>query len=258
MTSSEAPGGSLRILMIAGPGAGKGTQAKRIASHFRIPHIATGDLLRDHVKRETDIGKEVKSHLDKGELVPDDVVLEMVSTAVREARESGGGGYVLDGMPRTMEQARALYKLATELDMTADAALHLVADEQELTRRLLARAEVEGRSDDNEDVIRRRIAAYNKVTHPIVEWYAERGILISVDAMRAPDDVGREIITALEVLQSVVAHIPEALRTPVDLSGLSAAFGAEDAAGAKADGAKADGAKADGAKDSSGAGSDAG
>ena len=227
MTSSEnATGGSLRILMIAPPGAGKGTQAKRISSHFSIPHIATGDLLRDHVARETDIGQAVKEHLDRGRLVPDEVVLEMVGKAVREAKENGGG-YVLDGVPRTMEQARSLYKLATELDMTAHAALHLVVDEQELVRRLLARAEVENRSDDNEDVIRHRIASYDEVTHPIVDWYAERGILISIDAMRPADDVGREIVTALEVLRSVVDHIPEALRQPVDLSGLSAAFGAE-------------------------------
>src|SRR5947209_6083580 len=102
--------------MIAPPGAGKGTQGVVIAQHFGVPHIATGDLLRDHVRRGTELGKSVQGFLDRGELVPDDVVLEMV----RAALETCGGGYVLDGVPRTMEQARTLYQLAVEMDLTAD------------------------------------------------------------------------------------------------------------------------------------------
>jgi adenylate kinase len=194
--------------------------------HFGIPHIATGELLRDHVARRTDLGRAVQRHLDRGELVPDEIVLDMVREAF-EAAAAAGGGYVLDGIPRNMHQARETYRIALELGMTADVALHLQVDDEELVRRLLARAALEGRSDDTEDVIRRRLELYHQVTHPIVDWYAERGILVSVDAVRPAEQVGRELLTALEVMRPLVEHVPEAARRPVDLTGLGAAFGAE-------------------------------
>ncbi len=213
----------MRILMIAPPGAGKGTQGVVIAEHFGIPHIATGDLLRDHVARGTELGTSVQRFLDRGELVPDQVVLDMVRTALQELQ---GDGFVLDGVPRTMEQARALYEIAMELDMTADVALHLQVEDAELVRRLLARAQQTGRSDDTEEVIRHRLALYYDVTHPILEWYGERGILVSVDANRDAEAVGRQILTALEVLRQVVERDDGTPRRPVDLTGLGGAFGA--------------------------------
>jgi adenylate kinase len=214
----------VRVLMIAPPGAGKGTQGAVIAAHFGIPHIATGDLLRDHVARQTDLGRAVKQHLDRGGLVPDEVVLDMVREAVVAAK-AAGGGYVLDGVPRTMDQARALYRIAQELDMTANVALHLKADDDEVMRRLLARAVIEHRSDDSEEVIKRRLALYHQITAPIISWYAERGILVSVDAMRPAEQVGREILIALEVMRPLVDHVPEDARRAIDLTGLGAAFG---------------------------------
>jgi adenylate kinase len=216
----------MRVLMIAPPGAGKGTQGALIATHFGIPHIATGDLLRDHVARRTNLGRAVQQHLDRGELVPDEIVLDMVREAFLTAH-AAGGGYVLDGIPRNMHQARAAYLMARELGMTANVALHLQADDDELMRRLLARAALQGRSDDTEEVIRRRLETYHRVTHPIVSWYAERGILVSVDAMRPPEQVGRELLTALEVMRPLVDHVPEGARRAVDLTGLGAAFGAD-------------------------------
>ncbi len=214
----------MRILMIAPPGAGKGTQGALIAAHFGVSHIATGELLRDHVARRTPLGQDVKRHLDKGELVPDDVVLDMVKEALITA-EAANGGYVLDGMPRTMAQARAAYQIGLELGMTANVALHLKAGDKEVVRRLLARAALEHRSDDTEEVISRRLELYHKITHPIVAWYAERGILVSVDAMRPAEQVGREILAALEVMRQLVDLVPEHARRPVDLTGLGAAFG---------------------------------
>ena len=214
----------MRVLMIAPPGAGKGTQGVVIAQHFGIPHIATGDLLRDHVARSTELGVAVKSYLDRGELVPDQVVLDMVRAALEALQ---GDGFVLDGIPRTMEQARALYAVAVELDMTADVALHLQVEESELVRRLLDRAATQGRSDDTEDVIRRRLALYYEVTHPILEWYGERGILVSVDANRPAELVGRHILTALEVMRQVTDRDDGRTRRPVDLTGLGKAFGAD-------------------------------
>src|SRR6476620_5201393 len=191
---------NMRVLMIAPPGAGKGTQGALIAAHFDIPHIATGELLRDHVARRTALGQAVQAYLDRGELVPDQVVLDMVREAMVAAK-AARGGFVLAGIPRNMHQARAVYLIGRELEMTADVALHLQADDGELTRRLLARAALEHRSDDTEDVIRTRLELYHDVTHPIVAWYAERGILVSVDAMRPAEAVGREILAALEVIR---------------------------------------------------------
>jgi adenylate kinase len=179
----------MRVLMIAPPGAGKGTQGALIAAHFGIPHLATGDMLRDHVARRTALGRAVQEYLDRGELVPDQVVLDMVKEALIAAK-AAGGGYVLDGIPRNMEQARAAYLIGRELGMTADVALHLQADDAELMRRLLARAALEHRSDDNADIIAQRLALYHAVTSPIVSWYRDRGILVSVDAMRSADQVG--------------------------------------------------------------------
>jgi adenylate kinase len=214
----------MRVLMIAPPGAGKGTQGVLIAGHFVIPRIATGELLRGHVARRTDLGRAVQRRLDRGELVPDEIVLDMVHRALAAAKATSGE-YVLDGVPRTMDQARAAYKIGLELGMTANVALHLAADDRELLRRLLNRAVVEHRSDDTEAVIRQRLQMYHQVTHPIVAWYAQRGILVSVDAMRPAAEVGREILAALEVMRPLVDHVPEGLRRPVDLTGLGAAFG---------------------------------
>jgi adenylate kinase len=215
----------VRVLMIAPPGAGKGTQGALIAEHFDIPHIATGDMLRDHVAQRTELGRAVQRHLDRGELVPDDIVLDMVRQAFVAAK-AAGEGYVLDGVPRNLRQARATYQIARDLGMTANVALHLNADDDELIRRLLARAALERRSDDTEEIIRSRLDLYHEVTHPIVAWYAERGILVSVDAMRPAEQVGREILTALEVMRSLVDHVPEEARRPIDLTGLGPAFGA--------------------------------
>ena len=215
----------MRILMIAPPGAGKGTQGALIAAHFNIPHIATGELLRDHVARGTDLGQAVKTYLDRGGLVPDQIVLDMVREAMIDAK-AAGGGYVLDGIPRNMEQARAAYEIGLELGMTADVALHLQADDAELTRRLRARAALEHRSDDTAEVIAQRLALYHEVTFPIVAWYRDRGILVSVDAMRSAQEVGREILVALEAIRPFLDDPASGERLAPDQAGLREAFGA--------------------------------
>jgi adenylate kinase len=225
-TEAVAPAGGtdeMRILIIAPPGVSKRTQGAVIVAHFNIPHIAIGELLRDHIARRTDLGRAAQAHLDRGELVPDKIVLDLVRqefTAVKAA-----GEYVLAGMPRTLNQALEGYKIALDLGMTANVALHLKVDEEELIRRLLARAALERRSDDTEDVIRDWLELYHQVTHPIIGWYAQRGILMSVDAMRPARQVGMEIIAALEAMRPLVDHVPEQLRRPVDLSGLGTEFG---------------------------------
>jgi adenylate kinase len=217
----------MRILMIAPPGAGKGTQGALIAAHFDIPHIASGELLRDHVARRTALGQAVQEYLDRGELVPDQIVLDMLREAMI-AVKAAGGGFVLDGIPRNMEQARAAYLIGRELGMTANVALRLQADDAELMRRLLARAALEHRSDDTADIIAQRLALYHKVTSRILSWYRERGILVSVDAMRSAPQVGREILVALEAMRPLLDHVPAQARRPVDLTSLGKAFGAVD------------------------------
>jgi adenylate kinase len=157
----------MRVLMIAPPGAGKGTQGTLIAAHFDVPHIATGELLRQHVARRTALGGAVQEYLNRGELVPDQIVLDMLREAMIAAK-AAGGGFVLDGIPRTMAQARAAYLIGRDLGMTADVALHLQADDAELSRRLLARASLEHRSDDTAEVIAQRLALYHEVTSPIL------------------------------------------------------------------------------------------
>ncbi len=220
----------MRVLMIAPPGAGKGTQGALIAAHFGIPHIATGDLLRDHVARRTALGRAVQEYLDRGELAPDQVVLDVVREELVAAK-AAGGGFVLDGIPRNMQQARATYLISRELGMTADVALHLQAGDMELMRRLLARAALEHRSDDTAEVIDQRLALYHEVTSPIVAWYRARGILVSVDAMRSAHQIGREILAALEAMRSFVDQVPGQARLPVDLTTLGDAFGAAGTSG---------------------------
>ena len=156
--------------------------------------------------------------------MPDQVVLDMVREAMVAAK-AAGGGYVLDGIPRNMQQARATYLIARELGMTADVALHLQADDAELMRRLLARAALEHRYD-TPDIIAQRLALYHDVTSPIVSWYRDRGILVSVDAMRSAQQVGREILAALEAMRPFLDQVPAPARRSVDLTGLGDAFGA--------------------------------
>ena len=211
----------MRVVLIGPPGAGKGAQGALIAAHFGIPRVVMGDLLRDHVARRTDLGRAVDRHLSRGELVPDKIMLCIVRQAMVAAK-AAGGDYVIDGAPRTISQARAAYKIATELDMTVNVAIQLQAGEEELTRRLLARAAVEHRADDTEQVIRHRLELYQQVTKPILAWYSRRGILVSVDATRPIDEVGRDIVAALELQPRAPGHVPARVRPPVDLTGLGA------------------------------------
>src|ERR1035437_6911929 len=191
---------SMRVLMIAPPGAGKGTQGALIGAHFGIPHIATGELLRDHVARQTALGQTVQEYLDRGELVPDQTVLDMLREAMVAAK-AAGGEFVLDGIPRNMRQARAAHLIRPGLGVNADGGLQPQGDEAGIVRRLLARAALDHRSDDTREIIAQRLTLYHEVTSPILAWYRDRGILVSVDAMRSAHQVGREILTALEAMR---------------------------------------------------------
>ena len=185
----------MRILLLAPPGAGKGTQGKLLSEHYGIPHIATGDLLRDHVERGTEVGREVKSQLDRGELVSDELVLRMVQDALETA--GAPSGYILDGFPRTVQQAIEGHRAAEPLGLAAQAAVLLEADDAELIRRLLNRAEEEGRKDDTEEVIRQRLKTYQTETAPVIEHYRDRGMIIEVDGMQPIEKVTDDIVAKL-------------------------------------------------------------
>ncbi len=187
----------MRILLLAPPGAGKGTQGKRLAEYYGIPHIATGDLLRDHVDRGTTIGRAVKAQLDAGELVSDQLVLEMVQSALQQA---GTDSYILDGYPRTVLQAVEGGEVAGRAGLAAQTAVYLATDEEELIRRLCRRATEEGRVDDTEDVIRQRLETYKTETAPVIDHYRDRGMLIEVDGMQPIEQVTDDITARLDRL----------------------------------------------------------
>ena len=185
----------MRMLLIGAPGAGKGTQAKLIAERFHIAHISSGDLLRTHVQENTTIGRDAREFLAKGDLVPDAIVMDMLRKPVVAASEDGG--YVLDGFPRTVEQAKAAYETAQELGVAVEVAIYLEVPTAELTRRLLAR----GRGkDDTPEVIEHRLEVFEAMTRPMLDYYAEREELITVNGARPVPEVFWSITVQLQQL----------------------------------------------------------
>ena len=185
----------MRLIILGPPGAGKGTQAERISAAHEIPHISTGDIFRANIKNETELGKQVKSILDAGGYVSDDLTNAIV--ADRLAQDDAKGGFLLDGYPRTLAQVEALDALLSDNDQSLDAVLELVVDDEELIKRLLKRAETSGRTDDTEEVIRERQAIYVRETAPLAENYRERGLLVGVDGEGDMDEVTERIEQAL-------------------------------------------------------------
>lgn len=178
-----------RVLLLGPPGAGKGTQAVALSERLGVPHISTGDLFRKHVNEQTPLGKEAKRYLDSGELVPDSVTNEMVRE--RLAETDVAVGFLLDGFPRNTKQADVLTEILAESGRGLDAVIELQVDEEELVQRLLAR----GRSDDQEDVIRRRQQVYRSETAPLLEYYAS--VLVTVHGVGEVDEVAARVLEAL-------------------------------------------------------------
>jgi adenylate kinase len=186
----------VRMLLIGAPGAGKGTQAELIAERFGITHISSGDLLRKHVNEGTAIGRVAKEYLSRGDLVPDAVVMDMLRKPVVAASESGG--YVLDGFPRTVDQAKAAYQTASSLGVAVEVAVFLEVQPAELTRRLLARGRGQ---DDRPEVIEHRLAVFEAKTRPMLDYYAQREELITVNGARPVPEVAWSITVQLQQLR---------------------------------------------------------
>lgn len=181
------------------PGAGKGTQATAVAEHYSVPAISTGDIFRANVGQGTPLGVEAKRYMDAGEYVPDEVTNNMVRDRIAEP--DAAGGFLLDGYPRTLAQVAELDGMLTSADLGLDAVLVLTVDQEAVVSRLLKRAEIEGRADDTEDVIRRRLEVYAEETEPLIAVYDERGIVVRVDGMGEIAEVQQRIFAALDDLQ---------------------------------------------------------
>ncbi|MGH3337115.1 MAG: adenylate kinase [Nocardioides sp.] len=188
----------MRVIMMGPPGAGKGTQATFVAEHFGIPAISTGDIFRANVAEGTPLGVDAKRYMDAGEYVPDEITNKMVRNRIDEP--DADPGFLLDGYPRTLAQVEELDGMVEFTGHRLDAAVVLTVDGEEIVQRLLQRAEVEGRADDTEEVIRRRQEVYSEQTEPLIEVYRDRGILVEVDGIGEVDEVTKRIFEALDVV----------------------------------------------------------
>ena len=188
--------GKTRIVLLGPPGAGKGTQATAIVAAKGVPHISTGDMLRAAVKAGTPIGKKAKAVMDAGELVSDEIVIGIAEERLGQA--DAKKGFLLDGFPRTLAQAEALERLLEKLGTPLDCCLALTVDNEAVVQRLLNRAQIEGRADDNEATIRERMRVYDSQTAPLLGFYRERGRLVEVSGMGTIEAVAQRIREALE------------------------------------------------------------
>ena len=189
----------MRLLLVAYPGAGKGTQATKLAAHYGIAQLSSGELLRAEVTRGTRIGVLAADYLRRGDLVPDDLVFEMLSVPLLEAATNGG--YVLDGFPRTLRQAEVAYSVAQEIKgIELQAVVYLRVGLDELLERLRARAVRQGRSDDDEITIAHRLEVFETQTEPLLGFYSHRGILLEINGEQPVEDVFGDITSAVDSL----------------------------------------------------------
>ncbi|HEY2404300.1 MAG TPA: adenylate kinase [Steroidobacteraceae bacterium] len=223
MDDARGQGLGRAVIFLGPPGAGKGTQAKQVAGHFGVPHLSTGDMFRDHVGRDTPLGRRAKPIMDRGELVPDDIVMDMV--AERISRPDVSRGFVFDGFPRTLPQAEKLDAILQSRDWGKPVVVHFVVDQAQLMRRLTGRrtcavggeiyniydhpprvagrcdndgGELIQRADDREQVIAERLAAYEKQTRPLVDYYRRQGVLVDLDGMAPPAAVTERVLEILD------------------------------------------------------------
>jgi len=188
----------MRLIIMGPPGAGKGTQARFIAEHFKIPAISTGDIFRANVSEGTELGLQAKRFMDAGEYVPDEVTNLMVRNRIDEP--DAVSGFLLDGYPRTVAQVEELDGMIQFTGHKLDAVVCLTVDQDEIVARLLQRAQVEGRADDTEDVIRRRQEVYLEQTEPLISVYKSRGIVHEIDGLGEVAEVTQRIFEALDVI----------------------------------------------------------
>ena len=192
-------------LLIFGPqGAGKGTQAARVSGEYGIPHVATGDILRAAIGAGSELGLRVRAIVERGDLVPDALMIDLIRERVGEP--DAAGGFVLDGFPRTLAQAEALEELLRELRRGLDAVIVLEVSDEVATERMLSRAAIEGRADDTPEVIANRLRTYHEQTAPLVEWYRAHDLVVPVDGTPPVEEVWSQISAALGRLEEAAAR----------------------------------------------------
>lgn len=183
------------IIFIGAPGVGKGTQSDFIKKDYSISHIATGDMLRKNIEDGTNLGKMAKSYMDKGELVPDSLVIDMLSERIQ--KDDCKNGFMLDGFPRTMEQAKELDKILAKLNYKIDAIINIYASDEIIIKRLLNR----GRADDNEETIKNRIKVFESQSKPVLDFYKDKVKIIKIESVGTPEEVYAKIKNELDVLK---------------------------------------------------------
>lgn len=186
----------MRLLIMGPPGAGKGTQALNIAKEFNIAHISTGDIFRENLKKETPLGKEAKSYMDKGIYVPDEVTNRIVEDRLTWSDVTNG--FLLDGYPRTLDQVKFLDQLLLKKHQKLDKVIELVVDTKVVIERLVKRAKEQNRIDDTEEVIAKRLEVYKSETAPLIAEFEKRGILEKIDGMLSVDEVSEKIFSRLK------------------------------------------------------------
>lgn len=185
------------IILFGPPGAGKGTQSEKLLAKYGLVHISTGDLFREHMRQQTELGKEAKSYMDRGELVPDSVTIGMLEDKVKQ--HPGASGFIFDGFPRTTAQAAALDTFLGGIGTQIHAVLALEVPNDELVKRLLERGKISGRADDaNEEVIQNRLQVYNNQTSPLADYYRQQGKYIGIDGVGSIEDITERLNTAVD------------------------------------------------------------
>ena len=184
------------IIIFGPPGSGKGTQSGRIAEKFNVKHISTGDILRSEVKQNTELGKQAQALMEKGELVPDDLLIKILHSTIE--KNAGVAGFIFDGFPRTLVQAEALDDLMNSINDSIDVVVSLDVPDNEVVDRLLKRAEIEGRKDDNQETIKNRLKVYKEQTAPLLAYYMKQRKLESINGVGSVDKIFSDIVSCLE------------------------------------------------------------
>lgn len=185
----------MNLIFLGPPGCGKGTQAKRLEETMGLEQISTGDMLRQEVARQSELGRQAKAFMDAGKLVPDEVMIGVIRSRLQEG--TPGSGFILDGFPRTVAQARGLDTMLTELGVAVDRVLYLQVPKEKVVERLLKRATIEGRSDDNRETIEKRMQVYLEQTEPVIDWYRDQSVLRELDGDRSIEAIAADIRGAL-------------------------------------------------------------
>jgi adenylate kinase len=188
----------LNIVIFGAPGSGKGTQSDKLIEHYKLFHISTGDVLRDNIRRGTDLGKTAKGYIDQGQLVPDELIIDILAQVLDENKDKAGEGVIFDGFPRTIPQAEALEQLLADRGTQIDAVVGLEVPEDELIKRILLRGQMSGRSDDNEETARKRLETYHNQTSPLKAYYEEQGKYRAINGLGSIDGIFDLIKEALD------------------------------------------------------------